>query len=234
MHYSREKISRMIASLAMVYGIPAERWFLTYGTAMVVHGLSSSTGDIDITLGQEDWAAMSTYHDVNTDSLGPIIELPGKVEIRPMSTIMTTHEWCRRHSTMVATLESLRDAYEWMLVNPVDGRNKGEADRGNLNRVLMKIDAEKDKTAHQITQVLSTVMSDAVSMIVQLEASKLFDIMGDEVHRATIKDDSHSKWGVKVHPKAKAVEFWEISEIDMDGNVEIHSIKFDKRVGKAT
>lgn len=234
MHYSREKVTRMISSLAMVYGIPAERWFLTYGTAMVMHGLISSTGDIDITLGQEDWAAMSTYHDVNTDVLGPIIELPGKVEIRPMSTIMTEHEWCKRHSVMVATLESLHTAYQWMLDNPVTGRDKRNADFENLTRVMMQINANKDRTADQITQVLSTVMSDAVSMIVQLEASKLFDIMGDEVHRTTIKDDSHSKWGVKVHPKAKAIEFWEINEVDMYGNVEIHSIKFDKHVGKAT
>ena len=77
-------------------------------------------------------------------------------------------------------------------------------------------------------------MSDAVSMIIQLESSKLFDLMGEDVYRTTIKDGSHSKWGVKVHPKAKSVEFWEINEIDMHGNVEIHSIKFDKQIGKAS
>jgi hypothetical protein len=233
-YYNRQHIRKMIESLATVYNIPAERWYLTFGTAMVVHGLNTSTSDVDITLSEDDWKIMAKYHEVNTDTLGPIIELPGKVEIRPMETLMSDHVWTRLNHTMVPTKQSLHSAYTWLIENPIPGRDKLDADLKNLNKLDVVLESDKNEIEKQITQVLSTVMSDAVSMVIQLESSKLFELIGDDVHRTTIKDDSNDKWGVKVHPKAKSVEFWEINEIDMHGNVEIHSIRFDKQVGKVS
>ena len=232
-HYNSKQIRKMVESLAMVYNIPVERWFLTYGTAMVVHGLSNGTGDIDISLNKEDWEVLNTYLDVDSDALGQIIELPGKIEIRSMESLMTEHTFIRLDGVMVPTLESLHHSYVWFTEHDVFGRDKRDADLRNINLLAMRINADKHRDSAHIAQVLSTVMADAVSMIIQLESSKMFDMMGDDCYRATIQDDSNAKWGVKVHPKAKAVEFWEINEIDMHGNAVIHSIKFDTRVGRA-
>lgn len=232
-HYNRPKVRNIIESLATVYGIPVDRWFLTFGTAMVVHGLNTSTGDVDVTLGQEDWANFSQYHDVNTDTLGPIIELPGKIEVRPMLTLMTEHNFIRQHGVMVGDLRSLHQAYTWFQENPVTGRNKEGSDLNNINKLVMRINQDKQGIATEIEQGVNSVLQDAIAMVVELGSSKLFEKMGEDVYRTTVKDNNNSRWGVKVYPKAQSLEFWEISEVDMHSNVEKHVIKLSTSVGKA-
>lgn len=208
--YNSSKIRSVIEALACVYGINLSRWHVTYGTAMVMHGLATSSPDIDIGLNDEDWKTFSEYHTVITDELGPIIELPGKVEVRPLTTVHHPFMFVRKHGFMVADLVSLHAAYCLMIDTPLPGRDKREQDQDRvnilvteLNRLRMRGDVELRRDADMLAEC-------AMDLIIQNNLSGVFAKVSEKhsehEYYGEIKDAARDTWAYMVNHKDPVIE----------------------------
>lgn len=207
-HYNSNKIRTVIESLANVYGIPMSRWHVTYGTAMVVHGLVPTTQDIDVSLNEEDWLELKRYCDVDSDALGKIIELPGKIEIRPLENIHHATTFVRWHGFMVADLESLHNAYRALVEVPFTHREKLEQDKKRVELLESTIRWKRMRGDEELRRDCDMVTDCAMDLVIQTNLAHTFSKvkLTNTDYFGEIKDAAKGTWSYMISHTEPVIE----------------------------
>lgn len=206
--YNSNKVRNIVESLATVYGIPMAHWHVTYGTALVVHGLTATTTDVDLSLNEEDWNELARYIDVDTDQLGPIIELPGKIEIRPLSNLPHPTTFVRNHGFMVADLESLYNAYRALVETPFTHRDKHNQDKARVILLETTINRKRMRGNEELRRDCDAVSESAMNLIIQTNFAKTFPKIDEHgtQYFGEIKDAAKDTWSYMISHTEPVIE----------------------------
>lgn len=206
--YDRSKIRNVLSSLATVYEIPAKNWMLTYGTAMVMHDLETATGDLDITVKMSDWDTLIQFHKPYNDALGPIIELPGKIEIRPIATLQPETVFVTIDGCRVADMPSLLGAYKSLLAQPLEGRNK--MDKDFQRSVQLELRIEQLGQMHDIAfqREGDLIAEAAVDLIIYANLSKIMERVKERnrAYKGYFEDAGKVHWVYQIETDGKTIE----------------------------
>lgn len=207
-HYNSSKVKNIIESLATIYGIPMNRWHVTYGTALVMHDIVSTTTDVDLSLNEEDWVALTRYNDVDSDELGAIIELPGKIEIRPLENLKHVTTFVRNHGFMVADLESLCDAYRSLVETPFSHRDKHDQDKARLVLLEVAIHLRQQRGNEELRRDCDMVAECAMDLIIQTNLAKTFSKVAEHIddYSGKIKDAAKDSWSYEISATEPVIE----------------------------
>lgn len=207
-HYNSNKIRTIIESLATIYGIPMSRWHVTYGTAMVVHGLVTTTQDIDVSLNEEDWIQFTQYCEVDSDSLGTIVSLPGKIEIRSLEYLPHETTFVRHHGFMVADLESLHNAYRSMVEVPLSHREKLEQDKARVVLLESTINWKRKRGDAELRRDCDMVTECAMDLVIGTNMAHTFSKVGlrNTDYFGEVKDSAKDTWSYMISHTEPVIE----------------------------
>lgn len=225
--YTAAKIRNLIESLSLVYNIPQINWMLTYGTAMCVHGLVPNSGDIDITLATDDFNRVAEYIKPKHDETGPVIWMPGKVEIRPLSTLPSEHWFETVNHCRVATLESLLGAYQYLVDHPLPNRFKDGEDAQKIKQLTLEINRRGEKFNADLARDLTLAAEAVMDTGICFDLSQIWNKL-DEPRVVFVKDASNRKWDFTFDPTDMSVSFYPRDEVDMHSMVEKHKLVYSK------
>jgi hypothetical protein len=230
-NYNASKVRKIVESLATVYGIDDSEFMLTYGTAMVMHGLCQTTDDMDITVNSTVFDKLRQWITPTTDALGEVIWMPGAIEIRPLSTLRTGSFFQRINHCQVQTLDSLLQAYRDLQADPIKDRSKCDEDLRKINVLVTEINRLNNETDAIVKRSGKIIAEEAQHLMIELAASRFFEKLEGPL-RLTIKDPINRKWTVTFNPADQSIEFYELDEVDMNGMVKHHKFIYSHEVKK--
>jgi hypothetical protein len=228
-NYTAAQIRTMVESLGRVYDIPSHEFMLTHGTAMVVHGLRTTTKDMDITVNTTVFDKLVGYIGATTDIHGQVIWLPGAIEIRPLKTLRTPSFFENLNGCRVQSLQSLLETYQSLQAEPLPGRDKGAQDGTSIDLCVARLAREANEIARDVEMTIRSVGDDLITAIMTMGGTDIWAKINGTVS-TTIKDATHSKWHVTFNATERCVDIYEVSEIDMNGRVEGGRVSFTKRL----
>lgn len=225
--YTAAKIRNLIESLALVYDIPQNNWMLTYGTAMCMHGLVPSSADLDVTLSTEDFNRVAEYIKPKHDETGPVIWMPGRVEIRPLTTLPSEHWFETVNHCRVATLESLVTAYRHVLNNPIPNRFKDGEDARKINVLTLEINRRGEKFNADLARDLKNAAEQVMDTGICFDLTQIWNKL-DGPRVVIIKDAGNRKWDFTFDPTDLSVSFYPREDVGPDNMVEKHKLVYSK------
>lgn len=231
-NYNASKVRRIVESLSTLYNIDASEFMLTYGTAMVMHGLCRTTDDMDITVNSTVFDQLRQWIAPTKDEKGEVIWMPGAIEIRPLTTLRTGSFFQRVNHCQVQTLDSLLASYRDLQADPIKNRSKCDEDLRKINLLVTEINRLSFEIGADVKRSAGIIGAEVQHLMIELVGSKLFEKL-DGPLSVSFKDTINRRWSVTYNPTDKSIEFYEVDEVDMNGMVLQHKFVYSHEVKKA-
>lgn len=215
--YNTEQIKGLVGSLAMVYGIHPTDFIVTRESALVLHGIQERCWNISFLVDPTVFSVLTRYYDDPPEE----IRLPGDVTVRvgSIKDHLVLNDGCS-----VRSLQGLLDYYT--AVEALDDKSEDGAD-GTILKIEKEIERLSDVASDVAMRFIDTLADEAMCLIVQSELSGALTKLNKN-HTTTIKDGANRRWSVTFKPAQKLIELFEVDEVDMHGNVDIHQITINK------
>lgn len=215
--YSAEQVVKMVGSLAMVYNIHPSDLVVIRESALVLHGIKERCYDISLALNPMLFNTLAKYFPEVPES----IKLPGSV------TIYKAQPNGKEVFMGGCSIQSMEDLFSYyMAVSPEEG-----ATDESVEETILAIENEMERLSNvsskDALRYCDQLADEAMCLIVQSELSGVLNKLKQN-HTTVIKDATKRRWSVTFKPAQKMIELFEVDEVDMHGNVDIHQITIDK------
>lgn len=215
--YDAGQIKSLVRSLALVYNIQPTDFIVSRESALVMHGIQQQCWDISLLVNPTVFATLTKYYDGRPEE----VKLPGNVTMRlgVMVDSVVLNDSCS-----VLSLHDLLNYY--LAVEDIDDKSDDRADE-----TILKIENEMERLSDVASDVamrfIDTLADEAMCLIVQSELSGVLTKLNKD-HTTVIKDAAKRRWSVTFKPAKNMIELFEVDEVDMHGNVDIHQITINK------
>lgn len=215
--YNAEQIKGLIGSLAMVYNIHPTDFIVTRESALVLHGIQQQCWDISFLVNPTVFATLTRYYDDQPEE----VKLPGNVTMRRGAV---SDPAVLNGCYSVLSLQGLLSYY--LAVEDIDDKSDDRAEE-----TIIKIENEMERLSDDASDVamrfIDVIADEAMHLIIQSELSGVLTKLNKD-HTTVIKDAANRRWSVTFKPAKSMIELFEVDEVDMHGNVDIHQITINK------